>query len=212
MAMQQIRRYRMEIDLGRAVLPKPLLPDGYVWRKWDPELLERHALVKWESFRSDFDSRVFACLGELDSCRRLMCEITRQRNFVPNSTWMIAFHPHDDWPAADCATIQGLKRSWRHGAIQNVGVVPDHRGQGLGRALVLQSLLGFRRARLKRVLLEVTAGNRIAVDLYRSIGFRITRSMFRPAQVPEPVKLQEMPGTSSDALHSEFTPDECELR
>ena len=59
-------------------------------------------------------------------------------------------------------------------------VVPEHRGQGLGRALMLQSLHGFRKAGMQRVSLEVTADNRPAVALYRSLGFRLTRTLYRP--------------------------------
>jgi ribosomal protein S18 acetylase RimI-like enzyme len=46
--------------------------------------------------------------------------------------------------------------------------------------LVLQSLHGFRQSGMQRVTLEVTADNRPAVALYRSIGFRLTRTLYRP--------------------------------
>jgi ribosomal protein S18 acetylase RimI-like enzyme len=57
---------------------------------------------------------------------------------------------------------------------------------GLGRALVLKSLHGFRRAGMQRVYLEVTAENTPAVELYRSIGFRLKRTMFKSVEF-EPV-------------------------
>jgi ribosomal protein S18 acetylase RimI-like enzyme len=79
----------------------------------------------------------------------------------------------------DCGTIQGLGPTEVVGSIQNVGVVPEHRGLGLGRALVLKSLEGFALARRRRIVLEVTATNRPAVELYRSIGFRTVRTMYR---------------------------------
>jgi hypothetical protein len=41
--------------------------------------------------------------------------------------------------------------------------------------------------RRKRVILEVTANNRPAVDLYRSIGFRVVRTMYRTSVLEVPL-------------------------
>ncbi|MCA9071315.1 MAG: GNAT family N-acetyltransferase, partial [Planctomycetaceae bacterium] len=68
--------------------------------------------------------------------------------------------------------------------VQNVGVIPEHRGLGLGRALVLRSLEGFRSTGLKRVYLEVTADNKQAVTLYQSIGFKLTRTLYKAVPTP----------------------------
>jgi ribosomal protein S18 acetylase RimI-like enzyme len=65
------------------------------------------------------------------------------------------------------------------GAIQNLGVVPEHRGRGLGRALVHQALIGFRDSGLDRAYLEVTAENQGAVVLYRSLGFRRAKTLYK---------------------------------
>ena len=190
MGVHYVRRFRMEFDFVTTPLAQPELPEGYRWIPWHERLLERHAVAKYESFQFEIDARVFPCLGDLDGCRALMAEITRQRGFLPGATWLIARRPQVDdqsWPApADCGTIQGLTPSYNMGAVQNVGIVPEHRGMGLGRALVLKSLHGFRRVGLQRVYLEVTADNTPAVELYRSIGFRLKRTMFK-AVAFEPV-------------------------
>jgi len=65
------------------------------------------------------------------------------------------------------------------GAIQNVGVTPAWRGRGVGEALVLQTLHGFRRAGLGRALLEVTARNEGAQRLYRRLGFRRFKTLYK---------------------------------
>ena len=179
MATTYVRRQRMEIDFAKTRLPQARLPEGYQWAAWSPHLLERHAIVKYDSFHAEIDSRVFACLGDFEGCRRLMTEIARQRNFLPGATWLITFEGTRGSAAVDCGTIQGLWHSRWLGAIQNVGVVPEHRGLGLGRALLLKALEGFRSARLRRVYLEVTAENIPAVELYRSLGFAIARTMYK---------------------------------
>ncbi len=65
------------------------------------------------------------------------------------------------------------------GAIQNVGVVPEYRGRGLGQALLRQALEGFYQAGLRRAYLEVTAENAPAVQLYRSVGFRRIKVLYK---------------------------------
>jgi len=178
--MQYFKRYRMELPLD--TLPPAVLPDGYVWCEWNESLLERHALTKFRSFRDEMDAEVFSCLGEYYGCLRLMNEIAQQEAFLAPATWLLTWLPKNGLPQ-DCGTIQGMAVTQQLGSIQNIGVVAEHRGLGLGRALILKSLEGFQLARLKRVVLEVTANNRAAVDLYRSLGFRVMRTMYRVAPV-----------------------------
>ncbi len=174
----------MEIDFETVDLPEPTLAEGFRFLNWHPSLQGRHAFVKFESFRSEIDSRVFRCLGEYSGCQRLMGEIAGQRSFIPQSTWLINYCPEgESEPGVDCGTIQGLAQGRVLGSIQNVGIVPDFRGLGLGRAIVLQSLIGFRKSGMRRVYLEVTADNSPAVQLYRSLGFRLMRTMYKAAEV-----------------------------
>ena len=182
MAPHQYKRFRMELDFRSAALPEPRLPDGYHWLAWRPILSERHAQIKWRAFREDLDGRVFSCLSRIDGCRRLINAITRQPTFCAAATWMVSFQPEPSWPADDCGTIQGISRAGGVGSIQNVGIVPEHRGNGLGKAIVLKSLQGFREEGLNYASLEVTALNRVAVRLYQSLGFRITRVLYREAE------------------------------
>jgi len=182
MGMTYFRRFRMEFDLAGVEVPEPVLPDGYEWVAWSKSVLQRHALVKFQSFHTEIDARVFPCLSEIPGCNRLMSEIARQKNFLPPATWLISFRPNDFLTPVDCGTIQGMMHARTLGAVQNVGVVPEHRGFGLGKALVLQALQGFQSAGLRRAYLEVTADNHPAVELYRTLGFRLTRTMYKAVQ------------------------------
>jgi GNAT superfamily N-acetyltransferase len=183
MGVTYYKRFRMEIDLRQVPFSEPPLPEGYEWVAWHPDILERHALAKFESFRSEVDSDVFPSLGDPAGCRHLMSEIVQRATFVPGATWLITCRlAPEEWE--DCATIQGLVQTGEWGAIQNVGVAPEHRGQGLGRALVLKSLAGFQSAGVQRVYLEVTACNLAAVQLYRSVGFRLARTTYKAVERP----------------------------
>jgi ribosomal protein S18 acetylase RimI-like enzyme len=165
------KRYRMEVDLDD--LPRPELPAGFRPLAWSPGLLEAHAEVLYGAFCREIDASVFASLGDRDGCCTLMSEIARQHSFVPEATWLVC------GPGGPCASVQGLRERGARGAIQNVGVLPVWRGRGLGQAVVLLSLQGFRAAGLARCQLEVTAQNDAAVRLYRRLGFRRSKILYK---------------------------------
>ncbi|MFV0442038.1 MAG: GNAT family N-acetyltransferase [Planctomycetaceae bacterium] len=182
MSVTHYKRLLMEVDLRKVLLPEPRLPDGYAFAAWHPVLLAAHARVKCESFGGEIDSHVFESLSHLAGCERLMRDIAHHENFVPVATWLIRFEGNEITGPAPCATIQGLRQSQWIGSIQNVGVVPFHRGFGLGRALVIRSLLGYLSRGFRKVRLEVTAANRPAVQLYESLGFRVQRASYRTVE------------------------------
>ncbi|MEX0701976.1 MAG: N-acetyltransferase [Planctomycetales bacterium] len=175
------QRLRMEIGLAEARLPEPELPEGYLWHPWHPALLDRHARVKRASFAGEIDSRVFRSLRDFAGCRKLMRSIVDNEAFFPQATWLIGFDAGRGRPR-DCGTIQGLALAGGLGSVQNVGIVPEHRGRGLGRALVLKALRAFRAARLRAAYLEVTADNHLAIDLYRSLGFRLVKTIYKSVE------------------------------
>jgi ribosomal protein S18 acetylase RimI-like enzyme len=174
------KRFRMETVVDR-FLPVPPLPDGYYWLPWDDGLLDLHAEVKYHSFRGEMDTQVFPSLGSEAGCRDLMRAIRYRNGFVPGATWLVV------GPDGAAGTVQGVCDCTRTGAIQNVGVVPGYRGLGLGEALVLKALHGFRAAGVGRVYLEVTALNAVAVRLYRRLGFRSKRTLYKAVPEADPV-------------------------
>jgi ribosomal protein S18 acetylase RimI-like enzyme len=172
MAITYYKRLRMEIDLEASILPATL-PGRFGWVPWEESLLADHAEVKYQSFRGEIDAYVFPCLGDRYGCQRLMREIRRKPGFLPSATWLIAC------PEGYVGTVQGIMDYGPIGAIQNVGVLPEYRGIGLGRALVHRALAGFLLAGLRRAYLEVTAENGAAVGLYRSLGFRRAKTLYK---------------------------------
>lgn len=179
MSTTHYKRLHMEVDLRRRPWPPPILPEGYAFAAWHPVLLAAHARVKYESFQGEIDAEVFESLSHLRGCQQLMTDIATHQSFVPLATWLIRFEGNEFHGPAPVATIQGLRKSQWVGSIQNVGVVPAHRGFGLGRALLLKALAGYASLGIRTVRLEVTAANTPAVRLYQSLGFRVTRTSYR---------------------------------
>lgn len=172
MPITYYKRFRMEVDLDGS-LPPPELAEPFTWVAWDETLLDSHAEVKFRCFQEEIDALVFPCLGERAGCQRLMREIRRKPGFLPMATWLIAC------PDGFCGTVQGVMDRGPIGAIQNLGVVPEFRGKGLGTALVRQALEGFYQAGLRRAYLEVTAQNSSAVRMYRDVGFRKSKTLYK---------------------------------
>lgn len=175
MPITYYKRFRMEADLDAPILT-PALPPGYVWEAWREPLIDLHAEVKFLSFRDEVDSNLFPCLGERTGCQRLMREIRRKPGFLPAACWLIGCE------AGYVGAVQGVTDRNVMGAIQNIGVVPSYRGLGLGKALIRQAMLGFRSVGLRRVYLEVTAENRAAVMMYRDVGFRRAKTLYKPVE------------------------------
>jgi ribosomal protein S18 acetylase RimI-like enzyme len=178
MAITYYKRFRMETDLdGSASLP--VLPWPFRWVGWDESLLDQHAAVKHLSFRDEIDALVFPCLGDPEGCQRLMREIRRKPGFLPGATWLI------EGPGGFCGTVQGVIDRGPIGAIQNIGVIPAYRGRGLGHSLLRKALEGFYQSGLRRAYLEVTAENSSAIKLYRELGFRRAKTLYKAVDGPE---------------------------
>lgn len=180
MGSAYFKRFRMEVDLRRdsPAAGPAALPPGYRFVPWNEALLDVHARTKFRSFRDEIDAVVFPCLGELDGCRRLMREIRNKRGFLADATWLVAFGSGPEgllW----CGTIQTVVASGGVGTIQNIGVVPGHRGLGLGTSLIQQAMAGLRLHSVPRGLLEVTADNSRAVRLYQRLGFRRSKTVYK---------------------------------
>ena len=110
-----------------------------------------------------------------------MREIRGKSGFLPAATWLIA-RGNSPESLQWCGTIQGVAERGGVGMIQNVGIVPGHRGLGLGRCLVERAVAGFRMHGLGRVSLEVTVDNARAMRLYQQLGFRRTRTVYKVSE------------------------------
>lgn len=167
------KRFRMELPL-RALPPvEPVA--GFSFVPWADELLPLHAEVKHLCFQGELDAAVFANLSGPSGCHLLMRAIRESAGFCPQATWLAVA------PEGCVGTVQGLLDDAGFGAVQNLGVMAGYRGRGLGEALLVRALHGFRAAGARRAVLEVTAENAVAVRLYRRLGFRSYITVYREA-------------------------------
>lgn len=184
MTVTYFKRFRMQIDLTQHAEFQVAPSHDYQLVPWNDQLVSEHAYAKSQSFCNELDSHIFPCLANYDGCLKLMNEISRRRGFVPQATWLLVFRAPHDGRREFCGTVQGICENTNLGAIQNLGVVPGHRGTGMGTALLKASLSGFRAAGIETVALEVTAHNEGALGLYQRIGFRTTKIVYKSIDIP----------------------------
>jgi ribosomal protein S18 acetylase RimI-like enzyme len=170
-SISYFKRYKMEMDLRE--LPPSRLPKGFSFVGWTGDLLEVHADVLFGCFHQEIDAQVFPSLGDRQGSCGLMIEMSRKWGFLPEATWLLM------GPTEPCGTVQGMRERKGLGAIQNLGILPGWRGCGLGESLLLQALHGFRHVGIGRAQLEVTAQNDSAIRLYRRLGFRCSKTLYK---------------------------------
>lgn len=72
--------------------------------------------------------------------------------------------------------IVGFIGTWLladEGHITNVAITPEKRGKGYGKALILHAIKSLREKKASYIILEVRISNEKAVNLYKSLGFRV---------------------------------------
>lgn len=63
------------------------------------------------------------------------------------------------------------------GGIYGLGVLPENRGKGFGRAILLNAIEKLKDAKAEKIMLQVAAENATALSLYKSCGFKETSVM-----------------------------------
>jgi mycothiol synthase len=74
--------------------------------------------------------------------------------------------------AAFCIGWLGEINGSRVGQIEPMGVLPEYQGQGLGRAILLESLGRFYKHGVKRLFIDAESNNSASQHLYEAVGFQ----------------------------------------
>jgi ribosomal-protein-alanine N-acetyltransferase len=65
----------------------------------------------------------------------------------------------------------------KKGHVVSVAVLPQYRRKGIGQALITEAMDGMRVYNAKQCFLEVRVTNTPAIDLYKKLGFQVTRTI-----------------------------------
>jgi len=93
-----------------------------------------------------------------------------RRNIANNYAEFVALIGDEVVGWADIIPFE--KEIMQHAGVLGMGVVAEHRGKGIGKALLFRTIDQARENGLKRVELEVFAYNSVAIALYKQLGFK----------------------------------------
>jgi len=71
-----------------------------------------------------------------------------------------------------CDVLSNSSPGFTHSGTLGMGVLPDYRGKGIGKDLILTTLNAAFEKNLERVQLDVFANNQTAIRLYEKVGFQ----------------------------------------
>ncbi len=169
--MKSYLRYRMSHDLNE-IAEVPILSPPFSWVPWHENWIVPLSDIMMKSFADTIDAKIFPNFITRSGCQKIITYLLERKQIIQQSTWLI-FHRQEG-----CAFIQSVLEN-QTGMIQNLGVTPNFRRNGLAKAMLLRSLWVFRIMNLARAELEVSAENSAALDLYERLGFQITGTTFR---------------------------------
>jgi ribosomal protein S18 acetylase RimI-like enzyme len=138
----------------------PPAPDASLRRGWRPD---RRAALEVDAAAFDPFWRLDA-LGLAEALQAT--PVTRFR--------LAAAAQRSDPPGIAGYAVSGI--AGRQGYLQRLAVRPAQQGAGLGRALVVDSLVWMKRRRATRAVVNTQVGNDRALALYEHLGFRLQPS------------------------------------
>jgi len=160
------RYYQKWTVLEDARLGETALPDGFVLRPFRvedaPELYKADIeafSTHWGSQPQPFESWSRQHLANFNAQLWVTIWDTRAgciAAFCLSGASKFDYAPNDGW-------------------VSHLGVRPAYRGRGLGRRALIEGLRRLRRAGYDRAGLHVDSDNPIAIQLYESVGMRVTR-------------------------------------
>ena len=161
MDLMYFKRYRMEITLAGRDLAPPRTPDGYRFEPWNPALLDAFAEAKYAELSRRDRRQCFPLPGRIGRLPPLDARDRPQAGLSSGNDLALDLRPASSQRCrSSAAPCRGSAMSSGLGAIQNLGIAPEHRNGGLGTILLFHALQGFRQAGIARVYLEVTAAER----------------------------------------------------
>jgi ribosomal protein S18 acetylase RimI-like enzyme len=81
-----------------------------------------------------------------------------------------------------CDIVRGARDTMAHSGVLGLGLIPEFRGQGIGRRLLRSAIEGAWRRKFTRIELTVREDNANAIALYCELGFEaegVRRNAFR---------------------------------
>lgn len=144
-------------------LPKPQVPPGFRVRSFAHGDAPVLTAVQNAAFE-----------GSWGFCPNTVEQTEYRRTMANTSKQGIIFLSHGDETAGYCWTCVSPTDGATRGVIGMIGVVPDYRGRGVSRTILLAAMEYLRSIGVADIGLQVDGSNTPAIRLYTSVGFQKT--------------------------------------
>jgi ribosomal protein S18 acetylase RimI-like enzyme len=170
---QRFRRLFLSLDLAMRetatiVGPRPL--EDIAIRGWTEAGYQPAAGIITAAYRAHIDSEINDQYRTSAGSLRFLNNIVRFPGcgvFDPEASFVAIHQPTDSLIGVIlCSRVRDDV-----GHVTQVCLLPEHRGEGIGRLLMAATSAALRRRRFNLLTLTVTEANHRAVDLYRKMGF-----------------------------------------
>ena len=146
---------------------------------WDQEALPQWQVPEGFAFRSFQVGDAFlltevqnsAFEGSWGFCPNTVEQIAYRTSMANTSHQGIVFLHQDEKPAGYCWTCVAPANGGIRGLIGMIGVVPNYRGKGVSRAILLAGMEYLGSIGVEDIALQVDENNTPAIRLYTSVGF-----------------------------------------
>src|SRR5512147_254658 len=149
-------------------------PEGIEIRRWSENDYQAAAAVITAAYRGHIDSEINDQYRTIAGSLRFLNNIVRFPGcgqFDGGSSF-VAYHKASR-TAVGLILCSRVKDDVGH--ITQVCVLPEHRGKGIGEALLAANMQDLQRRRFSMLSLTVTEANKSAVELYKRLGYHIER-------------------------------------
>jgi ribosomal protein S18 acetylase RimI-like enzyme len=179
----------MRRDLGEAVPPPTGPRDGVCLRPLRRDELQFAADIVYRSHAGTVDAALNLTYSTPATCRTFVDTLVLRSGcgrFDAEASRIA------EGPRGPVGVLIASRLAASNGHICQVSVLPETQSRGVGAALMVSALRGFREQGLASATLSVTVANERAHRLYEALGFRVHRAFAAHAWVRPPARI-EMP-------------------
>ncbi|MFX0063175.1 MAG: GNAT family N-acetyltransferase [Candidatus Hermodarchaeota archaeon] len=167
---------RAEMSIGRSQiisLVEPFLPSEYSIISWETNMVSSVAKLIVDFNAKTMDGELFPYFREINRCENFIQELMNNPNTKFKDRHVKVLKQNNKFIGVCFLIIT----SSNTGSIPEFGISPIYQRKGLGRALLIHSLIQFFKTEpsIDSVTLDVTMDNIAALKLYNSLGFHHKR-------------------------------------
>lgn len=162
------QRIGMAYDLTKNPIPEYSLNSDYDCANFTLERLEEELQIVIDANKNHIDGKIFRQFEDMDDLKDLFYK----SNFNPDRL-------RTDSPIVLLNNkVVGINiivnQSETASYVWIISLSKEHRGKGLGKFLMLKAHENCKKAKIEKMILDVTAANTIAYNLYKKLGYQET--------------------------------------